>query len=704
MMSFAVILRLPLFSENIYKTLLNAPTDTNIINILENQYFLDGLSFSSEELYYKTRRIIDNKNLPIPEKYKLKLLKYLLRSSFRCTPFGNFSSLQLTNFELGNNTRIKISNEILTIIKPSNDFETKIKLNSPLNNTSKYFLNNYIYITLDDYRFWCQIEIGYKKVWNFVRLKRNKLVDLIVSKLKIEAISKIDLINFLINNDFHPKQIQITIEELIKLGFVYINENNITTSINRFKTNLVHFNANFYFVESSIRSLNIYNQKDNVIEIIKKLRTIEQHNKIPWTKNIIHMESKREIYDFKLRKRHIYQINRAINYLSKFHSNMEYKPLQLFKDEFIFRYGHTEVPLLLTLDFIDGINYNLFKTRHDYLEDLRNKYLNILDNIILDCKLSGNFKINLEQYIEDDYNFNLKLGKSEFSIFGQFVKFKGKEYICLNSITSNLIAFLGRFTNYDKNIDKFCKEIYKIKQTNSNNTVICDIDYFNQDEISELSLHTMISENYIPLSISQPDLETLDLGKLLVGIKDDRIYLKEKDSNKIIQPNCFNAYNNSINDNVVYNFLSDISNFQNNNLLSWMWGKLRYEEHLPRITFGNVIFARETWNIDPKLLSPFKELNGEKLIYLFNKFREKYSIPINIVLNFYDNHLPLNLEHEIYIKILLSSKPKDGYITITENIFLEGEALIEDENSELYNGEFIITMESINKIINTNAD
>jgi len=87
--------RAPLFSLNFHQNLVSKSNfDINELKKLwENDTIKEAIYLASVELYFEIDKLVTNKNSAKFNNIKQPLLKYLIRASTRCTPFGLFSGV-----------------------------------------------------------------------------------------------------------------------------------------------------------------------------------------------------------------------------------------------------------------------------------------------------------------------------------------------------------------------------------------------------------------------------------------------------------------------------------------------------------------------------------------------------------------------------------------------------------------------------------
>ncbi len=96
----------------------------------------------------------------------------------------------------------------------------------------------------------------------------------------------------------------------------------------------------------------------------------------------------------------------------------------------------------------------------------------------------------------------------------------------------------------------------------------------------------------------------------------------------------------------------------------FVWGALRYLPWLPRIRVGNAILARETWLIRSQdLTGPVREAR-QQLINLLARTR----VPQHVLLTTGDVELPLNLERDWAIGQILATLRADGVARLQEDL------------------------------------
>lgn len=317
------VFRIPAFPVILYQNLTNGSTitDEQIKELAKNNTIKESLFLASPELYNEVMKWISLENYSPEKAHKIKisLLKYFIRMSTRCTPFGLFSACGSGKF--GNKTQMNINTASSFYRKTRFDMQFVGNLANTLQaiplvrdellfypNTTIYKLGNfyrYIQYTLN--------KSGRK--YSLEALKRTEYLDLILEK-SLLGISKSDLIHFLLSDEITETEATFFIDELINHQ-ILVSELEMTLTGDDFFDKLVNLNdliGNAYktnLVEIEKKNGLLKNsQKDssslNLKALSEKLQNINGHQNEPLSSYEKIVEELKE-NDLSFNEKHLFQ-------------------------------------------------------------------------------------------------------------------------------------------------------------------------------------------------------------------------------------------------------------------------------------------------------------------------------------------------------------------------------------------------------------
>jgi thiopeptide-type bacteriocin biosynthesis protein len=215
---------------------------------------------------------------------------------------------------------------------------------------------------------------------------------------------------------------------------------------------------------------------------------------------------------------------------------------------------------------------------------------------------------------------------------------------------------LGRFCYADPILHEHVKCYLQAEEALNPDVVYAEIVHLPQGRAGNILHRPILREYEIPyLGCSGiPEERQLGISDLLVSVVDDRVVLRSKRLGREVLPRMATAHHfRSALQLPVYRFLGLLQAQHTATKLYWDWGVLASVPFLPRVRYGRVVLSRATWNVRSEEMKRFKGLTGAQLYGAFQAWRAERSLPHSVVLVENDNQLPLNLESEVGIEILL---------------------------------------------------
>jgi thiopeptide-type bacteriocin biosynthesis protein len=728
-----LIIRTPLLSTDTINA--NVFSKKELIKCYKDPIILEALFIASPSLYYEFVKLVENEtdDSTLLNKIEGSLLKYLVRMSFRCTPFGTFAGFSVGKWGKANSFKLNTSNyekhtrlDMFYLCSLAKEIT-----NIPdVRNLLLYYPNNTIYKVGDELRY---VET------KFLSSTR---------KYEISAVEGSNELRQLLSKSINGAPIEELVRHLVDCGFDMIESKEYLSNLidaQILVSELEPAITGGDFLEQIIDTLTKLETKtDNwpTKKIAIVLRTINEKVKEMDSKMGIHpmnyatILNELAVLNVPINPKYLIQtdlrkqltlnenaldskiagsVRKAVNFLNLFLPfNKPHKPdLERFKQAFFSRYETKEVPLLEALDNEFGVGYisneennyytplvdDIFTTSSGQQEILlrRNENIDVLKRKMLDCLTSGGFEIELN---DDDIRIrqdNLPLPDT-FSAFGSIVSKNSQDnwQVLLKAVPGygSATGFFGRLTPGDNNVDLFCKEICDIESKLYPDTIIAEIIHLPQSRVGNLIVRTQIRQYEIPIlaKSSCEEKYQVELKDLMVSLDDEgNIVLRSKKLNKKILPRVASAHNFWVNALPIYHFLCDVQTQKAKQGLIFDLGIIGIQyPFYPRIKYGSVILSRATWIFSLKEIVFFIEMEQDKLIKQVETWRKKWKIPERILVIEDDNELFIDFTNELFVQLFKEELVKKKVITFTEYPFV-GQCLITDEKNRCYTNEFIAT-------------
>ncbi|MDQ6531237.1 lantibiotic dehydratase family protein [Flavobacterium sp. LHD-85] len=705
------IIRTPIYPIEFYKNLTEGfSIETDTVKKLVNDYQIsEALYLASPELFSEIQKWCAQENYPIQkgEKIKISVLKYLIRMSTRCTPFGLFAACGAGR--LADLTKINIKN-ISSVEKGSFyrrtrldmqflvNLSTELAQDQNIQNELLFYPNSTLYKLGDFYRYVEYIFEKKKRKYSLEALKKSSYLDLILEKAVLGK-SKDSLAAYLISDEISQDEALEFIDELISNQILISELEPALTEISNSE------NLKSLSKKEAERTIKIETFNNEINDKLLKI-DLASGNQISSYEAIMETLLKKEISfdkkylfqtdlflesnDFQLDKKHKYQLQKAIHLLNKISEKPKQTPLENFKKSFLERYEHEAVPLVKALDIETGIGYlqnTIFdstpildsieiksKTNTDYQINL-NKAEKIIYSKLLSVLESNQASICLSDEDFKDISYAHKMPET-FSCVFEIVQENGKEYIAIQSIGGSSAAnLMARFCYGNSEINNFAKEIIQFESENINNKIIAEIIHLPESRTGNVLRRPNFRIYEIPY-LGKSNLENsnqINIQDLWLFVKNDRLVLWSKKHDKEVITKLTNAHNYSHNALPIYHFLCDMQ-FENCKSAIGLNNKLeKLFDYLPRITIENCIISKAKW-----IFSKTKHVDFFNILASNNFNPELFRSALlseNIKENQYvslidgDNTLVINLANDTCLKMLAETVKNRPQFILEEFLF-----------------------------------
>lgn len=742
------IIRTPVYPIDFYKNLtkgLFIESDA-IKEILKNTPINEALFLTSPELHAEIQKWIIQVDYPVDKANKIKLsgLKYLMRMSTRCTPFGLFAACGTG--KLANETVINIEKEKRFHRKTRFDMQfltnlaSELTANPTIQNQILFYPNSTLYHLGNFYRYVEYTLHQNKRKYSLEALKRTDYLDLVLLK-SIAGASKKELTTVLVSDEITKNDANTFIEELIT-NQILVSELQLTlTSPSKKNLSLLNHSPEDCFVARNDRetssenktngySLELDDLNKQLFEIDTKfdnpiscyediIKTVAKTN-IPFDKKyLLQTDLFLDSNDFQLDKKYTSELLKAIDVLNKISEKQKNTLLENFKKAFVERYESESIPLVKALDVETGIGYLQHNDSFDVTPLLdsigisqKNEThnhqisLNKVDTIIykkLQYALQNNeHSIELKQSDFNNNDFSGQNLPATFSCLFEIVEEQGKEWIIIQSIGGSSAAnLLARFCYGDPGINDLANEITQYESESYADKILAEIVHLPEARTGNVLRRPSFRAFEIPY-LGQSGLPTshqINIQDLILFVKNNRLILWSQKQDKEVIPRLTNAHNYSYNALPIYHFLCDMQ-FENcKSGIGFNWNNLeKIFDYFPRVTIGNCIVSKAKW-IFNKEKHPefFKVLAKNQVTYDKNIFSFVLHIPsleVNEALPQYvsladgDNALILNLENSTCIEMLVETVKNRSQFVLEEFLFPSSKVVKGEK--DCYANQFIV--------------
>ena len=689
------VFRTPIYSLNKYWEKSDLFCTSEIIN---NKVFVEAIFLASPALFVEINKYLrgDLKEEKLL-KFKISILKYYIRMSIRCTPFGLFAGVgvlkidkvsQLILSELDrfmSHTRLdmRYTCSLISNIEKLENIRKKIK----------YYINNSLYDSDKYLRYTEYRIINNRRKYSLTAIEKDSYLESIVHISK-NGISIAELCDFLTKDGIDIEEANEYIDELI--------ENQVL--ISEFSPSVTGEDL----LDQTIEKLNHIKDSSNLLGILHEIRnSLLKIDSISIGRDIkIYERVKSKISELKIdfEEKYLFQSDlvmhtqknlisnvlvdqvwEGIKVLNKLAQSSENQNLIKFREEFKKRYEDEEIPLTEALDVETGIGFADFDSTKGGISPLlegipffTSSYKNTIsldpvDSIILDKYNNFLRKGKMEEMEICDEDFinlheNWEDLPDTFSALIEILEIwddPKKNLIVLNKAgNTSATNVLGRFCYCENEIYSLVKEITQIEQKLNEEKILAEIVHLPESRTGNVVMRPVLREYEIPY-LARDNVKkenVIPITDLMVSIQGERIILRSKKLSKEVLPRLASAHTFWVNSLPIYHFLGALQTQGLRPGLFFRWGAfLNNKSYLPRVRYKNIILSPAIWNISSKDIKNIPKITDVSFYQKVKEFKEKMKLPNLVQLVIKDNCLLIDFDHLLSVQMLFSEVKKNGF-------------------------------------------
>ncbi len=726
------ILRTPYNSVNQFSELPTTSEETIefVKDLFNDEVFKESVFLASPDLFYEWKRSISDGELSAEKQLKLALsiIKYYIRSTTRCTPFGLFSGYTEI---LHKQESQKPGLERFTGLDLDFLYTLLHKLNKEVTvrNIVKFSPNSSIYSLGENYRYAEYTLIKNKRSYTLVEIEANEVLELIYKVTQKEAQSLSQLVELLVYSieNITEDEVIVYINSLIDAQFlvsdldICINGNSpLEQIVTYFETNVINKTDNPELLSYYQLLLKLKEKLANLdttivgnpISVYEEIFSIAKEFNFSFDKKYfintnLRKNLTKENYD--LTSKEISDIKKAITALSRFSTKKENINLNEFKKSFYKRYEDKEVPLCIALDNEIGVGYlqehsdasnfssliDDIKLKGHESEEIKLTYHNKIHKFWTDQLSRARNKnekvIDLKTINLSDFPINTgQLSQSFYTMINKY-----KENVSIEVVGgTGALNLIGRFSSLDASLTDLFNEV-NIKEEIEGDEVLVELLHVPDNRSGNILLRNIDRKHEITfLTKGSNNAKHISIDDIYVSVKQNKIVLRSKTLNKKIKVVNTTAHNFQYNALPIYQFLGELQMQDSNPSLSLNLGSVNYKtfKSRPRISYGSIILSPAKWNFSIEEISHCFEnnqLNNSKL----KDFLKQQEIPRYVCIREQQDHtFWIDLENDFMYTFLAESIKKKKQLILEE-------LLVDSINAEeeVYNSEYIIPFFKENK-------
>jgi lantibiotic biosynthesis protein len=633
-------------------------------------------------------------------KTRLSLMKYHIRMSSRCTPFGLFAACGIG--QLGDTSAISMEGINNYRSHTRLDMNFLCALCQYISNLPEvadklsYYPNSSLYRVFKCYRY---IEYKYKnsKRKHFLsEIEFNEYLAAILTICETGA-SKEMMVQTLLAFDFEAAEINeylnelitnqvlvsdldptVTGEDLLKKLISRLDQLNVLLEVNAI---LKSISEKLQFIDSITpgRSEDAYKE---IIKEIDKLN-VAYERKFLFQSDMYVMPGVATLGSDVLDT-----VKDGLHVLNKLSRQEENQLLKKFKEDFYKRYEDEEVPLIEAMDsdiglgfsgavpgnteihpLIDGLafvqrNAGSTQTSFNRIDMmLLEKYMQCINNGDKEVVITDEHIAEMPEQWDDlpiTINAMLEVLKVD--------KEKNAPLVYIKSVGGSSAAnLLGRFCHIDSALYNHVINITdKEDELIEENKILAEIVHLPESRIGNILYRPTIRKYEIPyLARQSVDNDyKLPVSDLMVSVPGGRrIRLRSKKLNKEIAPRLSTAHNFSNNALPVYHFLCLLQTEGLRLGVGFSWGSLvGSKEFYPRVRYKNSVLFLARWNFNAKDTKDLPAITHPDFFSKAIAFKELKNIPDKVWLKSGDNKLFIDFNDPFSVQLLFSEVRGENFV------------------------------------------
>ena len=338
-----------------------------------------------------------------------------------------------------------------------------------------------------------------------------------------------------------------------------------------------------------------------------------------------------------------------------------------FRTRFVERFGEREIPLLEALDEEVGVGFGAVETSitdtSPLLQGLalsagdqtRSLTWKVAQEVILprlgEALASGGKMIDLT---EADFAFlpaaDVRM-LPDALVVSLSMTDGGKGVELRGLFGPSGARMLGRFCHLDERLLEGVRRHIREEERLVPGAVFAEIVHLPEGRIGNVLARPVLRSHEIPFlgrSGTGGDREILP-DDLLVSVRGERIVLRSRRLGREIIPRMSTAHNAAAGSLAPYRFLCRLQNQHCLEGLNWSWGPLEPLPFLPGVRFGRVLLSRPLWRLDRKTIQMLERARGAGRFAAVRALREERRMGRFVGVVDGDNVLPVDFDNVLSV-------------------------------------------------------
>jgi thiopeptide-type bacteriocin biosynthesis protein len=657
------------------------------------------------------------------------LVRYLSRMAGRATPFGLFASHGLGRWGTTSQLRVGGRNTLRKHTRIDMDYVwtlvEKVRAQPEVRRALRYVPNSSLHATQAQYRYIEAREREGRRSYGLVAVSRNPFLDTVIERARGGAtLDELTQALMAVDSDITEEDARPFVESLVD-SWVLVSDWAPTLTGAEPLVSLI----------SQARQIPALAEVARRLEDVQRMLTdmdasppgiaLESYRKVrraledvvptKEAKHLFQVDTFRPPQGVTLSRRVLDEVQRGTEALRRISPMNPEDPLKRFRERFAERYEERSVPLLEALDdecgigfqaetrpgattgaLLQGFAFPARGARSDRirvekrvfhllrrLEEVNRKGLQEL--VLTDDDLKA-MEAETSTVLPDSYAVmgTLVAPSAEAVDQGQF-RFHIEAVQGASSAT-----LMGRFCHGDPELTELVREQLRAEEAQRPHAIYAEIVHLPDDRMGNIICRPALRGHDI-VFLGKSGLgasEQIEASDLWLSLERGRLVLRSHRLGKEIIPRLASAHNFWMYGLNVYRFLCMLQS-QGTQDLAFKWGILESAAFLPRLTYGRTVLALACWNVGRKRLEEWGKLSGTERFEAVQRFRQESRLPRWVVLKDGDNQLPIDMDSQQSVEVLVELVRRRGLATLEEVYPGPHELCVEGEDGR-YHHEVVI--------------
>jgi hypothetical protein len=716
------VLRSPLFPLAFLHEICGSdPWDESLAHkICDQAEIREALRLASPDLYAELRRWQEGKltEAKAVKRFYYSLLRYAVRLSSRCTPFGLFAGF--TPGKLGAKTDICLQErfaysrhtrlDMHFLCALALDLAKKPDMAAAL----RYFPNSSLHRVGDQYRYVEYRYLNKRRTHHIVAVDHTEYLERVLRKaesgtdqealvdlLLLDEVDREEALSYL--GELIENQVLVHSLEPTLTGPEFIRQ--VLDEIKPVLTEEHHILQEIDACLADIDRSPLGDGETKYAEISEKIKTLGTPFE---AKFLFQTDMVKPAMTCTIDATLAEDLVAAMPLLNRLTERQPETRLSQFRFAFVDRYEQRQIPLLVALDTEMGVGYQQGG-------DMAGDVAPLVDDLHINSQ-SGSQTMpwsRVDSLLFEQYQRILQDGAEEWVISDEVVKdlplswddLPGTLSVMVHmiqepgSLRPTLICsglggnagnLLGRFCHADDETHDLVRRMMAEEAALRPDVIMAEIAHLPEARLGNILLRPVLRDYEIPyLGRSAVDADhQIRLDDLLVSVRGDRVILHSRKLGKEIVPRLTSAHNFSMNALPIYHFLCDL---QNQNLrpgLFFTWGSLAGSmPWLPRVRYRNLILHPASWQIKKKEIEPLLAAGDDDtaLMRELTTLRERRHLPWSLSLADGDNELFVHFNNLLAVRNLLAQVKGRSAFKLVEYPFELGDSPVQSADGVFAN-------------------